>query len=260
MKRSPNKTRLDVKEIRAIQLSVLFLIIGCLVLWIVKSVLGIEGDIAFTTLLFAPLVAYAIISDKIQEFKGPGGLEAKFAKTASESVNIASEEVKPSIDEMSVVRKESLGLLEQKKREIDESKPMVMILEVGKGDYYDVYALREYIEALSQFPNFKFVVFVDNNQKFLAYMPSWALKGLLNQIELGESFIYTINQGNRSNLFRYPGVLRDTIDTHSTNADALREMMRQNLEALVVTNESNQLVGVVEREQVLSRMMLSLIK
>jgi len=51
----------------------------------------------------------------------------------------------------------------------------------------------------------------------------------------------------------------ETILTHSTNAEARREMMRQNLEALVVTDENNQLMGIVEREQILSRMMLSLV-
>ncbi|MDQ3639076.1 MAG: CBS domain-containing protein, partial [Actinomycetota bacterium] len=56
----------------------------------------------------------------------------------------------------------------------------------------------------------------------------------------------------------YPGVVRKTISTRSTNAEALREMMAKNLEALVVTDEDNRLKGIAEREHVLTRMVLDM--
>jgi hypothetical protein len=270
MNRSSNHAKLGGKEIRAIWLSVLFLFLGCIVAWIIKSVLKIEGDAVFVSLLLIPLLVYAIISGKLEELKGPGGLEAKFAKAASESVSIASEEIKPSVEEMQMVSKESVKFLERKQREIDETKPIVMLMKLGKTseddysqserDYYGRQAVLQYLEALSKFRNFKFIVFVDINQRFLAYMPSWALKGLLSEPELGGRFIRAVNQGRKSELFRYPGLVREAIRTQSTNAEALREMMRQNLEALIVTDENDRLAGVVEREQVLSRMMLSLVR
>lgn len=195
MKRSPHQTQLESKEIRAIWLSVLFLVLGCLVLWLVKSVMGVEGDAVFVSLLFIPLLVYVIISGKLEELKGPGGLEAKFAKAAGESVSVASEEVKPSVEEMQIVFKESVRLLERKQREIDETKPIVMILELGKSGYYEREAVLRYLEVLSQFRNFKFIIFVDNNQRFLAYMPSWALKGLLSKQELGGIYLCDERRG-----------------------------------------------------------------
>lgn len=96
--------------------------------------------------------------------------------------------------------------------------------------------------------------------EFVAYMASWALKGLLGLQKLGEEFVHMVNQGNIRDLVRYPGVVTETISTDSTNEDALREMMRQNLEALVVIDKDRRPKGVVEREQVLSRMMLALTK
>ena len=89
-------------------------------------------------------------------------------------------------------------------------------------------------------------------------MPHWALKGILNNSNLGNEFIHLINEGQRENLLRFPGVIKETISIQTTNAEALREMTKQNLEALVVIDEQGQLKGVVEREQILSKMMLAL--
>src|SRR5262245_47112260 len=161
---------------------------------------------------------------------------------------------------MPIVLIESLILLERKRQEFNEAQPIVMIMELGKRDYYQREAALKHLEMLSQFRNFKFVVFVDQAKRFVAYMPSWAVKGLLGSSELGDAFIHAVNEGLTRELFRYPGIVKETIRTHSNNAEALREMLRQNLEALVVPDENNQLIGVVEREQILSRMMLSLVK
>jgi predicted transcriptional regulator len=78
--------------------------------------------------------------------------------------------------------------------------------------------------------------------------------------DLADEFIDSVNEGQIAQVLRYPGVVKKTISTKSTNADALREMLEQNIEALVVIDERRKLRGVVEREQVLSRMMLSLVR
>ncbi len=253
-----NKTCENNKDIRAMIIAVIFLGLGFLVLWITKSIMDIKGDAVFISLLLIPILVYVIISGKLEELKGPGGLEAKFVKAANESISAATEKVELSIEEMQIVLKEGLTLLEKKRLELNEAQPIVMIMEIGKRGYYDRVAVLNYIDMLSQFRNFKFVVFLDRNNQFVSYMPSWAVKGLISKQYLGDEFISIINNGNKNELFQFPGVVRETIRTESTNAEALREMTKQNLEALVVIDGNNQLKGVVEREQVLSKMMLSL--
>ena len=85
--------RLDKQEVRAIVISISILALGFLVLWIAKSVMKIEGDAVFVSLLFVPLLVCVILSGKLEELKGSDGLETKFAKTASESITVASEKV-----------------------------------------------------------------------------------------------------------------------------------------------------------------------
>jgi predicted transcriptional regulator len=81
--------------------------------------------------------------------------------------------------------------------------------------------------------------------------------GYLELLRLGQEFIRAINHGERDQIARYPGVITKAISSKSTNAEALREMEKSNLEALVVVDDGR-FKGVVEREQLLSRMMLAL--
>jgi len=52
--------------------------------------------------------------------------------------------------------------------------------------------------------------------------------------------------------------VRDKISPNFTNSEALRKMVASNLDITVVVDENNRLEGVVEREQVLTRMVLAL--
>lgn len=248
----------SLKELKAISFSLAFLSLAFLSMWFLKDIMQIDRDTVYVAVLLIPALVYMIVSGRITEFKGPGGLAAKFAEAAKEAVSAASEKVEPSIEQMQTIAKDSRQELERKRREINESRPIIMTMTLGKTNYYNRVVVLDYIEVLSQFRNFKFVVFVDGEGRFVAYMPSWAVKGLLSKPELGNAFIEAINRGSSEELFSYPGVVKDTISTQSTNAEALREMTKQNLEALVVIDEKRGLKGVVERDQVLSKMMLAL--
>lgn len=248
------------KELNAIAAAFIFLVLGFAVIWVTKSFLNIEKDAVFISLLLIPVLIYTIVSGRLKELKGPGGLEAKFAESAAESISSQSETIEASIDEMQIVEKEGARTLEKKREELNEAVPIVMTVVLGRHDYYRRLALLHYIEMLYQFRNFKFIVFVDKNSRFVAYMPSWSLKGLLKMDELGDELVNIINEGRADKLFLYPGVIKETISNKSSNAEALREMTKQNLEALVVIDENRHLKGVVEREQILSKMMLALTK
>jgi CBS domain-containing protein len=233
--------------------------IGLAVVWLAQRfVQPIEGSVLIALMLL-PFFVYLIASGKLAEFKAPGGIEAKFAQAAAESVRPASETV--AYDDPQVIAKETIrSLLDRKTKEIDESKPVVMTMSIGGTARYGSSDIAQYLKVLTQFRNFKFIVFLDKDQRFVAYMPSWALNQLVTIPELADEFVNAVNQGQIAQVLRYPGVVKRTISTKSTNAEALREMQEQNIEALVVIDDQQKLRGVVEREQVLGRMMLSLVR
>lgn len=258
---SDKKSATELKELKAIAISVVFLILGFLVVWLAKKLVNIEGDAIYVTLIFIPVLVYVIISGRLTEFKGPGGLEARFTEAAAQSVRPSSETIEPSMEDLQIVAKEGIRALQNKKGEIDESKPIVMYMTIGNGiGYYDWNAVSKYMNFLVQYSNFKFVVFLDKNERFVAYMQSRAFKSLITLEELGFEFINSINDGRLNDLFRYPGVVKETITTKSTNIEALQKMTKENLEALVVIDDDRKLKGVIEREQVISKIMLTLVK
>jgi hypothetical protein len=146
--------------------------------------------------------------------------------------------------------------LERSIKSVNEIRPIAMTVTFGGGRYTRE-ALSEYLEALARLKNFKLVVFLDRNERFLACMSPWAAKQRLNVPGLAEEFVRVINEGSKD-LFYFPGVVRKTISIRSTNAEALREMVAHNLDAIAVTDETNRLRGIAEREQVLGRMVLAL--
>lgn len=247
------------KDLKAIGLSLLFLATGFFVVWLTKGLLDVEGDAVFVSLLLIPLVVYMVLSGRLQELKGPGGLEFRFADVAQDSVQVQEQSIAPSIDELDLVAKGPLEELEKLRDRIDEARPTVMTIQlVASGPpFYGPHAIATYLEFLSKFRNFKFVVFLDPAGRFVAYMAHWALADILRKPELGVEFINAINRNQEGALLRYPGIIRETISSNATNAEALREMEKHNLEALLVVDDGSP-KGVVERERILSRMMLAL--
>lgn len=246
------------QETTAILVAILFLGLGLLAVWITRAVLDIEGDAVFVSVLLIPIVIWVIFSGRLKEIRAPGGLEAKFTDVAKKTVEPSGERIEASIQDPTIVTKAGLSELQGILPGIDESKPIVLTLTLGKTGYYQQEALREYIKALSQRRNFKFVVMVDQENRFAAYIPAWRLAQTLEMWERGNEFIQAINDGRVQDLRRYPGVVTSTISTCATNIEALREMAAQNLEALVVIDADRRLRGVVERQQVLSKLMLAM--
>lgn len=250
------------KELRPLLFSLLFLGLGVFILWVANYLLQQDpatsmGDVVLVSLLVMPILIYAIISGSLTELRGPGGVGATFNAVATAPVSETTAHDRVSIEEDSLIlAKGGVDELERQIHSLDENRASVMTVTFGASQYTPV-ALLEYVEALWQSRSFKFVVILDRDGRFLAYMPAWAAKNLLNSPGKNEEFVRVLNEGLQE-LFRYPGVVRKTISTRSTNAEALREMMAKDLEALVVTDEDNRLKGIAEREQILTKMVLDM--
>jgi CBS domain-containing protein len=245
------------KEIRAILISILFLALGFLAIWFSRQVLGVEGEALFIFLLLAPILAYAIFSGRLTELKA-GGMEAKFSDIGTQAVDVGSETIEPSVEEMEVVAKAGVRELGRTMDRVDKSKPMLLTLTLGRQGYYNPYALLNYVESLAQFANFKFVVILDKDGHFVASLTAWAMLQILRNQALGGNFVEIVNGGSEAGLKQYPGVVTRAISTTTTNLEALKEMTARNSEALVVIDAGKKLAGVVEREQILSKLMLAL--
>jgi predicted transcriptional regulator len=64
---------------------------------------------------------------------------------------------------------------------------------------------------------------------------------------------------NRETGMQYSELMFDALPDSATNIEALQEMGRRNLDALVVVYGDNRIKGILSREQVVSSMMLALV-
>lgn len=251
--------RMDVlyKELKAIIISVFFLLVGIYCIIFFRGYLEIEGDVIFVSLLLMPIITYFILSGRLSELKAPGGLEAKFRDFSKESVEL--EQTVIEFVEAQIVSKgvSLMSELRRKTENLDESKPIILSLTLGEQNYTRD-AIIDHITYLSKFRTFKFVVLLDQNKKFGAYMLSHALLWTLKDVDLGDSFVNTIKYGDIDKIQQYSIVITKPITIKTTNMEALRNMTNQNLDSLVVVDEGKNLKGIVEREQILSKLMISL--
>jgi hypothetical protein len=216
--------------------------------------LNIESPVLIALVLL-PLIVYFVHSGKLTELKVLGAASAKFNATGNERP--VSESTLIAYDDPHIVTLEGgvRKLLASKAK--NPQRPVVMILPIDPKVKYNADDVKRRLGRLSPLRNFKLVVFLDKNKHVVAYMEAWRFKELIEQPELAREFVQLIDSGQSVIDFN-PSVATETISMTSTNFEALRRMQEQNLEALVVVDEQKILLGVVEREQVLARIILSL--
>ena len=250
-----------MKTIRRVSLIAFLLFLGILIILVMRGYMKMQIEGILIGILFAPLLAYAILYGSLREL-GVGGLKAKFGEVANETIQPDFGQIGPSLADMQTVGEEGIAALEDMLAHyrLSESIPIVIIIKLGRGDYPREETLG-FINKLSQYQSFKLVIFLDRADKVIAYMPPWAMRQILSQSELGNAFLSIVNQdGNYIELLSYPHVFRETIAIEDNNAMALQKMAEHNLDAMVVVNTDNSLKGVVERGRVISRIMLKMVE
>ena len=253
-----NKPSLS-KEISGLIISIIFLLLGFLVIWAMKSMLITTGDAVLIFLLLAPILVYVIFTGRLSELKGPGGLELKLQTMASQPADeMASQRVELVEEDMVSVLKGSTQELDRLERLLDPTKRIVLKLVLG-GMQYNRGDATEYLQRFLRYHNFNHVAFLDKKHRFVAFIPPWAMLRILTGEE-GERFIDIINGGKLLELLDFPGVLTLSINNRATYMDALKAMSDYNLETILVTGQDGQVIGVVDREQVLSKLLLAMAK
>lgn len=255
-----NKKTLSMLKTPLILLTLLAL--GIVMVLVMKMMVSMEAGTIITALL-VPLLAYLLLSGAITEF-GFGGVKAKFNLAASAEITLPKPgEMVPDSKDFDQVGQEGGAALEKmlRKYNLSEAKPIILSLKLGRGDYERVQTAG-FIESLSSHRSFKLVVFLDRYDRVIAYMPFWAVTRLLTDEEEGERFISLINDKNDNHeqkLRKLPNVVAKPLSMRSTNAEALRQMTALNLDTLAVVDADGHLRGVVERDDVVSKMMLMLV-
>jgi len=250
------------KESRGVVFGLLFSAFSLLVVWIAQSIFRIEQDAVLLSLIFLPVLVYLIVAEKILELKGPGGFEAKMAETRSQTLisetRSMTETIAPSVDDMVIVQKDAIAALGHIKQQLESGQPNPFSLELMLGQQYTRTGLEEYFRMLMQFPDFKYVIFIDSNRKLVGYMRSWTLKNILANDQTAERCLLGIRENDLRILREFPGFFEKSMSPKATYLEALQEMTENNQEALLVVDDERKVAGFVERDYILGKMMLAI--
>ncbi len=135
-------------------------------------------------------------------------------------------------------------------------KDRITTLSLTEGEKYTSFDLINYLTYLKTSPYFRHVVFIDRQGRFGGVMDPIALLQLL-QLQQGRNYFETLLK--EWNLSDIPGVIKVSVPATTTNREALRKMFAEGLDTLPVVSSSGAFMGIVTREEIVSRSIYKLI-
>jgi CBS domain-containing protein len=245
-------------EVRGIIAAIVFVIVGLAILWISAGVMEIKQDATLVALLILPVIVFLAFSGRLRELKA-GPLEAKLsepvaAKTAFEELAVGTRA--QLMQDIERVVKEGPDRLPAIIQKMEGDKPPVLYLYLGTS--YTAADIKEYLRNLGHFRGFKFVVIAHTDGRVVGYVPYYVLDRTLSFQERADTLLQLIAQADEQKLRRHLDIRSTFITPTTTNRKALQIMLDEQIEALLVLDDQEKLRGVVERDQLVSRLLLSL--
>ena len=249
--------------------SILLLAFGILALWFTKTILKIDLGVVSVIVAIAPFIIYLILAGRLNEVNVPGGFSLKLSEAAQKRVldqeKLKAEQIE--FDRAFSLEKGDLNLLDRRPLD-DYARYIILTLVLEKKSeysdtpYYQTSAILQYLKTLSQYRNFKFLVILDSDEKVFAYITPWQIMQILEKETRRHSneFAEAVNSGHKDTLCRRYDLVTRTITITDTNITALEIMVDLKLDALIVVDKDGKLVGVVEQEQILSKLMVAITK
>ena len=237
-------------------------VLSLLIIGIAKEGLKVSDQSVLIALVLVPLLIYGIVSGRLTEFKGPGGWGASFHAVAVDSVSFSKvDAVQPAI-----IDKENPNITLNKIHSVSAGLPVVLTLALGHSYLPD--ALETVVEKTSKHDEFVFVVFLNIQGEAVCYIPVRRLRAQMERHALTlpkmsnamDILIQAVQTGNIAALKRYSGMVHKMLKEATSNTAALEAMQKLGLDAMVVVDEDNNLLGVAERKRIIDQMVVALAK
>ena len=121
-----------------------------------------------TGLLIVSTIFYGIISERLNEFTGPGGWSANFSEDAEKSIRYANAVIDYKPLNVNFLPK---GTPEETMRHLveshDDTRPLVLTLTLGQS--YDSMSFASLLTAFATVPNFRGVAVLGEGGRLVAY-------------------------------------------------------------------------------------------
>lgn len=239
-------------------IALVFLLLGFGAIVAVRKVGDVTDGVVLASALILPAILYLLISGRVSDLKGPGGLEISIAEVANRSISVDDEggSIALAYDQVRQVQGDTRAeSFLARVKNVNPADPVLFTLKLGS-DAINGAAAADYTKALTQFPRFRFVAIVDSVDKLVCYMDEAAFRHLIesNAID-AQTLLNNIANQNVGDIRTYPGMIHSTVDPDTSIADALRQMDRIRASAMLVC-EDGYVKGMVERDHLANTLLL----
>lgn len=226
------------------------LVLGVGVVWFTRKVVGVQDGTVLVFLVIVPALVYLVLRGHLAELRGPGGWAATFVQVARAEVSLTGD---------ALIKIQDVDVRELQNATLEEKPDAPVLMDMPLAQRYAADEVSEKLEFLSRSPRFRLVALVNQRGVFQGCISPSELKGLMQDEALSEGFLNAVAAANTKAVFRYPGTLQKVMVKDESSAEALSLMTEHNLDAVAVVDGAHQVLGVVEREQLVSRLILSLV-
>jgi CBS domain-containing protein len=248
-------------ELSALGGALLFVAIGFAAILLVAKVADVKDGTVLASLLIVPALLYLLLSGRVSDLKGPGGLEVQLAKVANQTIPMSGHEQGGAALSYEEVRPVERGRAESfldRVRNITPSDPVVLTLTVGSGKI-DGSVAADYARGLTQFPRFRFVAVLNEDKTLISYIDESAFRHVIAADVVDAAILLdNIEKKNLGPIRGFTGMITTTVAPGASIADALRTMDAERTEALLVT-EHGKIKGIVERDRLANALLLTIL-
>jgi CBS domain-containing protein len=248
-------------ELAALGGALLFVALGFAAILLVAKVADVKDGTVLASLLILPALLYLLLSDRVTDLKGPGGLEVQLANVAKQSIPMAGHEQDGAALAYEQIRAVERGRVESfyaRVRNITDTDPVVLTLTSGSGPI-DADAAADYARGLTQFPRFRFIAVLKHDGTLISYMDESSFRHVIAAKVVDAAILLSdIEHENASGVRQFPGMLTATVTPGDSIADALRSMDRVRADALLVA-EDGRIKGIVERDRLANALLLTIL-
>lgn len=246
----------DWLDPNAATVALLVFVVALLVAWALKR-FEVTDSVGFIALIVLPMAAYGVASGYVAKISTPGGWAAEFREVATDLIRPAR--LTAEVEDLSIIEKAGIQAIQPALETLEIGKPIAISLRMGRAGYYSPTATAAYIRTFQPFdPNLTVLFLEEDSGRFVASTNGNSVLAVLSMDESAYQFLTALESADLIAMRRLVVLTTNSVDEDTTNAEALRMMVADGVDAMIKTDGTGQPVGLVRRDEIMSRLMVSL--
>lgn len=229
------------------------------ILSIFRLKVGEKFDIRNSDILLAiiPVALWLILTGRIQKLEfGEFKIEAAFVEASKSSVKAQIKPVKLPVEPLVMGLKGSPKMIQK----LIKNKTEALVFRLGNS-YYGP-AIEEYLERLTEYPFFKYIVINEEDGRFFAIADARALNSYFKSREEGLTswkFADWLKNSDKAFLSsELPGFISKAIILDTDKKTALELMEKFNVDILPVVDKWGKFLGIVDRSRITASLIIEM--